>query len=343
MLLIRLLTGRSFRPLTRKDEVLMDKALLLLGDDLKAVEACFEENLCSEIDLINRIGAYLLAGGGKRIRPLLLLLSARIAGYAGSQHIVLASAVEFIHTATLLHDDVVDRATVRRGFPAANVVWGNQAAVLTGDYLLAKAFSLVIAAGNLPVLEVLGRTVTRLAEGEMRHLVGSSDLDLSQEDYLTIADGKTASLFAAACRCGALLGKGGPGGDALEEFGFRLGRAFQLVDDVLDYVAMETEFGKTRGRDLAEGKMTLPLIHALRNGTDQDRRRIAAVLGQSALSEADFTGVLRILEKTGSIAYCLEQARILCCQATEGLRVFADGPEKEALLDLAVHVVSRSR
>lgn len=331
------------RPLTMKDNSPMDKALLLLRDDLKAFEACFEENMRSETDQFNRIGAYLLAAGGKRIRPLLLLLSARIAGYLGSQHIVLASVVESIHMATLLHDDVLDRATVRRGFPAANLVWGNQAAVLAGDYLLARAFSLVIASGNLPVLEVLGRTVSCLVEGEMRQLVGSSALDLSQEDYLEIVDGKTAALFAASCRCGALLGNDGPGGDALEDFGFRLGRAFQLVDDVLDYVAEGTEFGKIRGHDLAEGKVTLPLIHALRHGTDDDRRCIAAALGRSELSESHFTEVLRILEQTGGIAYCLEQARTLCRQAGEGLRIFADGPEKEALLELAGYVVSRSR
>lgn len=319
----------------------MDKALVLLRDDLAVLEKHFSESICSETVLINQVGHYLLAGGGKRIRPMLLLLCARINGYRGTEHIALSAVVELIHTATLLHDDVVDTATLRRGNPSANVVWGNQAAVLAGDYLLAKSFSMVIASGNLPVLQTLGQAVTLLAEGEMQQLVNSSDLGLQEHSYLDIVGKKTAALFSAACRCGALLMDDGPAAEALFDFGTKLGLAFQLIDDALDYVAVESEFGKTRGHDLAEGKVTLPLIHALRHSTAAERQRIMTVAGQPELSADNLAEVLQIIEKTGGIDYCVLRAQEFSRQAKECLQDFADGPEKAALLELADHVVSR--
>ncbi|MCD4687946.1 MAG: polyprenyl synthetase family protein [Desulfuromonadaceae bacterium] len=319
----------------------MEKALRLLRDDLTAVEEHFTKSMHSETALINQVGRYLLASGGKRVRPMLLLLCARLSGYQGSGHIPLASVVEFIHTATLLHDDVVDKATLRRGNPSANVVWGNQASVLAGDYLFAKSFSMIVETGNLPVFQTLSEAATLLAEGEMQQLVNISDLDLKEQSYLEIVGKKTAALFAAACRCGALLVDDGPQAETLRQFGTELGLAFQLIDDALDYVAVEAEFGKTRGHDLAEGKVTLPLIHALRNATDSDRQRIIAVIGQAELPEADLAEVLQIIELTGGIAYCWQQAEELIGRAKERLNSFADGPEKEALFELADYVVAR--
>ncbi len=319
----------------------MEKALRLLRDDLTAVEEHFTKSMHSETALINQVGQYLLASGGKRVRPMLLLLCARLSGYQGADHIPLASVVEFIHTATLLHDDVVDKATLRRGKPSANVVWGNQAAVLAGDFLFAKSFSMIVESGNLPVFKTLSDAATLLAEGEMQQLVNSSDLDLKEQSYLEIIGKKTAALFAAACRCGALLVEDGPRAETLRQFGTELGMAFQLIDDALDYVAVEAEFGKTRGHDLAEGKVTLPLIHTLRNATDTDRQRIIAVIGQAELPETDLAGVLQIIERTGGIAYCWQQAEQLCGQAKARLNDFADGPEKKALLELADYVVAR--
>lgn len=319
----------------------MEKALRLLRDDLTAVEEHFTKSMHSETALINQVGQYLLASGGKRVRPMLLLLCARLSGYQGTGHIPLASVVEFIHTATLLHDDVVDKATLRRGNPSANVVWGNQASVLAGDYLFAKSFSMIVESGNLLVFKTLSDAATLLAEGEMQQLVNSSDLDLQEQSYLEIVGKKTAALFAAACRCGALLVDDGPRAETLHQFGTELGLAFQLIDDALDYVAVESEFGKTPGHDLAEGKVTLPLIHALRNATDADRQRIIAVIGQTELPEADLAEVLQIIERTGGIAYCWQQAEELSCRAKDRLNAFSDGPEKDALLELADYVVAR--
>jgi octaprenyl-diphosphate synthase len=319
----------------------MEKALRLLRDDLLAVEEQFTKSMRSETALINQVGQHLLASGGKRVRPMLLLLCARLSGYQGTGHIPLASVVEFIHTATLLHDDVVDKATLRRGNPSANVVWGNQAAVLAGDFLFAKSFSMIVESGNLPVFQALTEAATRLAEGEMQQLINSSDLGLTEQSYLEIVGKKTATLFAAACRCGALLVDDRPRAETLHQFGTELGLAFQLIDDALDYVAVESEFGKTRGHDLAEGKVTLPLIHALRNATDAGRRRIVAVVGQTELPEADLAEVLQIIEDTGGITYCWQQAEKLSRRAKERLSIFADGPEKEALLELADYVVAR--
>ncbi len=319
----------------------MEKTLRLLHDDLLAVEEQFSKSMHSETVLINQVGQYLLASGGKRIRPMLLLLCARLSGYQGADHIALASVVEFIHTATLLHDDVVDKATLRRGNPSANVVWGNQASVLAGDYLFAKSFSMIVETGNLPVFKTLSEAATLLAEGEMQQLIISSDLDLKEQSYLEIVGKKTAALFAAACRCGALLVDDGPRAETLHHFGTELGLAFQFIDDALDYVAVQSDFGKTRGHDLAEGKITLPLIHALRNATDADRQRIIAVIGQAELSEADLAGVLQIIERTGGIAYCWQQAEQLCVKAKARLNDFADGSVKEALLELTDYVVAR--
>jgi octaprenyl-diphosphate synthase len=319
----------------------MEKALLLLRDDLAAVEEHFTKSMHSETALINQVGQYLLANGGKRVRPMLLLLCARLSGYQGTGHIPLASVVEFIHTATLLHDDVVDKATLRRGKPSANLVWGNQAAVLAGDFLFAKSFSMIVESGNLPVFKTLSDAATLLAEGEMQQLVNSSDLDLKEQSYLEIVGKKTAALFAAACRCGALLVDDGPRAETLHQFGTELGLAFQLIDDALDYVAVESELGKTPGHDLAEGKVTLPLIHALRNATDAGRQRIVAVIGQAELPEADLAEVLQIIEQTGGIVYCWQQAEELCRRAKDRLNSFTDGPEKEALLELADYMVAR--
>ncbi|MEZ4485809.1 MAG: polyprenyl synthetase family protein [Syntrophotaleaceae bacterium] len=260
---------------------------------------------------------------------------------SGSEHIPLASVVEFIHTATLLHDDVVDKATLRRGNPAANVVWGNQAAVLAGDFLFAKSFSTIVQSGNLAVLQTLAEAATQLAEGEMEQLVNSSDLELEESSYLSIIGKKTGALFAAACRCGALLVDAGPRAETLQQFGTELGLAFQLIDDALDYVALEAEFGKVQGQDLAEGKVTLPLIHALRRCGPVERQRLVAVMGQAELPAADLAEVLQIIEQAGGIAYCWQQAEQLCNRAKGRLGDFADGPEKEALLELTDYVVAR--
>jgi octaprenyl-diphosphate synthase len=322
----------------------MEKALALLQEDLTKVEAQFRKDLDSEVDLIRKVGEYVLASGGKRLRPMLLLLCARLAGYRGDHHIGLASVVEFIHTATLLHDDVVDSAVLRRGNASANAVWGNEASVLVGDFLFAKSFSIMVEAGNLRILKVLSDATTRMAEGEVLQLISTCDLDLDESRYMEVVRNKTAVLIAATCQCGGILGEVPPSQEeALARFGMHLGVAFQFMDDALDYVAEESEFGKTRGHDLAEGKMTLPLIHTLRQCTTEERQRMAAIIEEEDLAESDLDFVLRLIGRYDGIGYTQTRAQELVQFAKNYLATFPNGPEKEALSELADYVVLRRK
>jgi len=322
----------------------MEKALSLLNDDLSAVEVQFKKYLDSDVTLIRKVGEYVLTSGGKRIRPMLLLLSSRLAGYSGDKHISLASVVEFIHTATLLHDDVVDGASLRRGNASANSVWGNEASVLVGDYLFAKSFSIMVGAGDLKVLDVLSEATTMMAEGEVLQLISTCDLDLEEERYISVVRNKTAVLIAAACRCGGILGGVSEEKQkALHEFGMELGIAFQFMDDALDYVADQSEFGKAKGHDLAEGKMTLPLIHALRHCGDDDRQRVTTIVENEELSEEDLEYVVSLIERHGGIDYTRRRAAELVEKAGKHLAVFPDGEVRRALCELATYVVSRRK
>jgi len=322
----------------------MDKTLSLLENDLTKVEAQFKSDLNSDVALIRKVGEYVLASGGKRLRPMLLLLCARLAGYRGEAHIGLASVVEFIHTATLLHDDVVDSAVLRRGSASANSVWGNEASVLVGDYLFAKSFSIMVRAGNLRVLEVLSDATTQMAEGEVLQLISTCDLEMNEERYISVVRSKTAILIAAACQCGGILGNVSAEQErALSELGMALGVAFQFMDDALDYVADESEFGKATGHDLHEGKMTLPLIHALKRSSPEERSRVAEIVEQEDLPESDLAYVLALIDRYDGIDYTRRRAGELVMQAADHLRRFPDGVEKEALFELAEYVVSRRK
>ncbi|MBE0598040.1 MAG: polyprenyl synthetase family protein [Desulfuromonadales bacterium] len=322
----------------------MENALVLLKDDLLKVEAQFREDLQSEVDLIRKVGEYVLASGGKRMRPMLLLLCARMAGYGGETHIGLASVVEFIHTATLLHDDVVDSAVLRRGNASANAVWGNEASVLVGDYLFAKSFSIMVRVGDLKILKALSDATTIMAEGEVQQLINTCDLDLAEENYITVVRNKTAVLIAAACQCGGILGGVSAEAErALADFGMELGIAFQFMDDCLDYVAEESEFGKAKGHDLEEGKVTLPLIQALRGCSAEERARVEAVVEQEVLEEADLALVTALIHRYDGIAYTRQRARQLVETAKARLALFADSPAKSALMELADYVVDRRK
>lgn len=322
----------------------MEKALALLREDLIKVEAQFKKDLESDVVLIRKVGEYVLASGGKRIRPMLLLLCARLAGYRGERHVGLASVVEFIHTATLLHDDVVDSAVLRRGSASANSVWGNEASVLVGDFLFAKSFSLMVEAGNLRVLKSLSDATTMMAEGEVQQLINTCDVDLDEERYMTVVRNKTAVLIAAACQCGGILGEvGGQKESALAEFGMDLGIAFQFMDDSLDYVADQSEFGKAPGHDLAEGKVTLPLIHALRGCSPAERERVAGILEMEELETDDLAFVVSLIVRADGIGYTRQRAKALVERAKEKLAFFPASPEKEALFELADYVVSRRK
>jgi octaprenyl-diphosphate synthase len=322
----------------------MQAALELIGNDLRSVEEQFRKDLASDVPLIRKVGEYVLSSGGKRIRPAMLLLAARLCNYSGDQAIPLASVVEFIHTATLLHDDVVDSATLRRGQASANTLWGNEASVLIGDFLFSKSFSLMVGVGSLDVLRVMSQATTVIAEGEVMQLLYTGDLDLTEENYIGVVRAKTAVLLSAACQCGSILGKATVEQEqALAAFGMELGIAFQLMDDLLDYTASEADFGKSIGHDLEEGKMTLPLIHALQHCTAAERDQIAAIVEKDELSTQEFAWVTELVRRHGGIDYTIERARACVDSCRCHLAVFPDSQCKDALLELAEYVVTRNR
>lgn len=322
----------------------MERVLDLLKNDLVLVEKQFKHDLESDVYMIRKVGEYVFASGGKRIRPMLLLLSARLAGYNGDKHIGLASVVEFIHTATLLHDDVVDSAILRRGQESANAVWGNEASVLVGDFLFAKSFSIMVRVGNLEILQTLSDATTQMAEGEVLQLISTCDLDLDEEQYLNVIRDKTAVLISAACRVGAVLG--GLEGDekeALSNFGMDIGIAFQLMDDALDYVADEAEFGKAKGHDLEEGKMTLPLIHVLRQCSADERSTLSDIVEKELLEDDDLKYVISLINRYGGIDYTRNRAAELALAAKRQLQIFPESEVRGALEIVADYVISRSK
>ena len=321
----------------------MNFVLNLLNDEILRVEEQFRKDLESRVPLIRKVGEYVLASGGKRVRPMILLLSAKLAGYQGESHVGLASVVEFIHTATLLHDDVVDSAVLRRGQDSANAVWGNEASVLVGDFLFAKSFSIMVREGNLEILKTLSDATTQMAEGEVLQLISTCDVELDEERYIEVVRNKTAVLLSAASRCGALLGACPPEQEeALSAYGMDLGIAFQFMDDALDYVADQDAFGKECGHDLLEGKVTLPLIHTLKRCNAEERKRIAAIIEQETLPEEDLKYIVGLIHSYDGIDYTRDRAKLLIESAKGHLALFADCPAKEAMIRLADYVVSRN-
>jgi len=322
----------------------MEAVLALIGEDLKNVEMQFKKDLDSNVPLIRKVGEYVLSSGGKRIRPAMLLLAARLCEYAGSRHIPLASVVEFIHTATLLHDDVVDSANMRRGIASANSLWGNEASVLVGDFLFSKSFSLMVADGDLDVLRVLSAATTKIAEGEVLQLICTSDVDITEDKYIEVVVCKTAVLLAAACQAGAIIAGATPEQEAaLAAFGMDLGIAFQLMDDTLDYTADEKEFGKSIGHDLEEGKVTLPLIETLRHCSKDERDLVGEIIVKEELSDADFEQVLALVNTHGGIDYTVNRARDYVASAKARIEIFADSPVRTAMSRLADYVVTREK
>ena len=322
----------------------MQAALDIIGEDLRLVELQFRKDLESDVPLIRKVGEYVLASGGKRVRPALLLLAARLCGYSAEKAVPLASVIEFIHTATLLHDDVVDSATLRRGIASANTLWGNEASVLVGDFLFSKSFSLMVGVGSLDILKVLSDATTVIAEGEVMQLLCTGELDLTEERYIGVVRSKTAILMSAACEAGAILGAVSADKQrALADFGMDLGIAFQLMDDTLDYIATEEEFGKSIGHDLEEGKITLPLIHTLRCCTDDERSSIAAVIEKEEMTLEDFRHVSALVKRYDGITYAVDTARSHIVSCRDRLDIFEVGPVRTALLQLADYVVTRNK
>ena len=317
----------------------------LVHDDLIACNHLIVANMHSEVELIPRLAAHLVAAGGKRLRPILTLASARLCGYSGGQrHVALAACVEFIHTATLLHDDVVDGSQLRRGLASANAVFGNQASVLVGDFLFSRAFQLMTADGSLHVLRILSDASATIAEGEVLQLTTQNDLSTSEDRYLAVIHGKTAALFAAACQVGAVVAAM-PARDeqALADYGSAIGMAFQLVDDALDYAADQRELGKTIGDDFREGKITLPVLAAYHAGTEEDRIFWRRTIEASEQTDDDLDHALVLMARTGAIDITLRRAAIYAADAKAALSVFPPSTVRDCLLAVADYTVNRAR
>ena len=311
-----------------------------ITDDLQAVNTLIRLQLHSDVTLINQLASYIIDSGGKRLRPITVLLAARACGYSGNAHIDAAAIVEFIHTATLLHDDVVDESSLRRGRETASALWGNQASVLVGDFLYSRAFQMMVRIGSLRVMEILADTTNTIAEGEVLQLLNCHDPDTTEERYRAVIHCKTAKLFEAAAQLGAVLaGQWHDEEQALADYGIHLGTAFQLIDDVLDYSASSNELGKNIGDDLAEGKPTLPLIHALRHGTLDERRIIREAIEHGGRDQIDI--VTRTIESTGALDYTNNLAVEETDKAIACLAKLKDSPAKDALIGLARFAVSR--
>jgi octaprenyl-diphosphate synthase len=313
-------------------------------DELGGVEDQVRKNLDSSVTLVNTVAAHILNSGGKRIRPLLLLLCARLCGYSGRDHHQLSSLVEFIHTATLLHDDVVDDADLRRGRQTARKVWGNQISILVGDYLYSKAIAQIVEFRSQGINEVLAEACTKMAEGEVLQLYYNGNPAMPETDYLKIVEHKTAGLIAAACRMGAIIADAPEDRlDALFRFGQFVGIAFQVADDTLDYTADGERLGKTLGQDLRQGKATLPLLHLLKHCSDADRQMIKDRMETRTLTEDDLSRLIHLMEERGSIAYAMERAHAFIAAAQRELSLFEDCTAKRALMVAADYMVTRDR
>jgi octaprenyl-diphosphate synthase len=319
----------------------VDTLRAIVSDDIAAVDELIRTRLYSDVALINQLSNYIINSGGKRLRPLLVLLSARACQYQDSQHINLAAVIEFIHTATLLHDDVVDASLLRRGNMTANAVWGNEASVLVGDFLYSRAFEMMVEANDMRILEILSHTTNTIAEGEVLQLLNCHDAETTEDRYLEVISRKTAKLFEAAARIGAVLGKQSDAIEtALASYGLHLGIAFQLIDDVLDYSASPVDTGKNLGDDLAEGKPTLPLLHAMNKGTPDEAHIIRKAIENGG--HENMSAVLAAIESTGSISYTAQAAQREARQAITALDPLPSSTYKKALCSLAEFSVSRT-
>lgn len=313
-------------------------------DEIEGVEQQIRKNLDSSVTLVNTVAAHILNSGGKRVRPLLLLLSSRLCGYVGREHYQLGSLIEFIHTATLLHDDVVDDADIRRGRTTARKVWGNQISILVGDYLYSKAMAQIVEFRSHGMNDVLSEACTKMAEGEVLQLYYNGNPSMPESDYVKIVEHKTAGLIAAACRMGAILAEAPEDKQlALFRFGQYLGIAFQVADDTLDYNADGERLGKTLGQDLRQGKATLPLLHLLGQCSEQDRNMIKDRMETRTLSQHDLERILALMHDCGSLTYAMDRARTYIAAAKHELEAFEDSTARRALAVAADYMITRDR
>ena len=329
--------------LDKRPEPSLDPMMLLVAGGMNQVNSVILERMQSEIPLIPELAGHLIAGGGKRMRPMLTLATAKLLDYTGARHHKLAASVEFIHTATLLHDDVVDGSGLRRGRQTANIIWGNPASVLVGDFLFSRAFELMVEDGSLKVLKILSNASAVIAEGEVNQLTAQRQIGTTEEKYLAIIGAKTAALFAAACRISAVVAEQDETTEmALDTYGRNLGIAFQLVDDAIDYVSDAATMGKGVGDDFRDGKVTLPVILAVARGDEADRSFWKSAMEGRRISDGDLVHAKHLLDGCNAIADTLERARHYAQRAIDALGPFASGQAKTALVEAVEFAVARA-
>ena len=332
------LSPESPRPDTQTP---LENVISLSTPDMNRVNTYIQDSLTSDVVLINQIANYIVASGGKRLRPMLLTLCAHACGYQGQHHIPLAAIIEFIHTATLLHDDVVDESDLRRGQQSAHAVWGNAASVLVGDFLYSRSFQMMVGLNSMRVMEVLADTTNTIAEGEVQQLLNMGDPEVNQQRYMQVIENKTAKLFEAACKLAAIIsGEPVEVEEALAKYGNRLGSAFQIADDVLDYQGEAGTMGKNAGEDLAEGKPTLPLILARERCNEKERELLDEAIRNGGAD--DLNPVLAIIEKTDSINSAMEIARTHASEARQAISILHESPWRTALEQLADYSINRN-
>jgi octaprenyl-diphosphate synthase len=333
----------SILPLHAQRTPSLEPMIQLTAADMNAVNAVILDRMQSEVVLIPELAGHLIAGGGKRMRPMLTLACAALCDYPGTRHHKLAAAVEFIHTATLLHDDVVDGSGMRRGKRTANLIWGNPASVLVGDFLFSRAFELMVEDGSLRVLRILSHASAVIAEGEVEQLTAQRQVGTDEDKYLRIISAKTAALFAAACRIAPVVAEAGEEAEeALESYGRNLGIAFQLVDDAIDYTSDEETSGKGLGDDFRDGKMTLPIILAYARGSEADRAFWRDAMGGDRVGDEDLAHAIRLLKDTSAISDTIERARVYGRRALDALARFPGGKAKSALTEAVEFAIARA-
>ncbi len=315
----------------------------VVESDFLAVNEFIVDQLYSEVELVENIGHYIVDAGGKRLRPLLVLLSARACGIDSDRHIAMAAVIEFIHTATLLHDDVVDMSTLRRGRPTVNAQWNNPSSVLVGDFIYSRAFQILVRIGDMRIMEIMADTTNKIAEGEVLQLISKSNPDSTESDYMRVIEHKTAILFQAAGQCGSLLaGADEAVASALRQYGRHLGIAFQLIDDVLDYAGDATSLGKNVGDDLAEGKPTLPLVYAMAHADAHALQLIRRSLVEEQVSENDLHDVIQIVGSSGALEYTRDLAEEQADMARSCLKLLPESEYRNTLFELVDFAINRS-
>lgn len=321
----------------------LNSILELVGDDMRGVNRIILDKSVSDVEMIPELAHHLIDSGGKRLRPMLTIAAAKLCGYHGDGHIRLAASVEFMHTATLLHDDVVDESDARRGKKTARLIWGNQASVLVGDFLLGQAFRMMVDVGSLPALKILSNAAAVIAEGEVMQLAAAKNLTTTEDSYLAIINAKTAALFAAAAEVGAAIsGRPAEDRDALRSYGKTLGIAFQLVDDALDYAGDATSLGKSVGDDFREGKITLPVILAYRRGDDEQRAFWKRTITDGIIEDGDLEHAMELIDRHDAIKATFERARYYGSIARDAMAIFPDSLQKSALLDVVDFSIARA-